>query len=60
MIKRVHKKTKVKLFNSVINIFFSVNEIPKEGVHYICIAAICTDCVIKVDKKTILKVYLEQ
>ena len=33
-------KTKVKAFNGVINTLFSDNKIPKEGNHYICIAAI--------------------
>ena len=33
------------------NTFFSGNEIPKERSHYICIAAICIDFVLKVDKK---------
>ena len=44
-------KTKVKTFNSMINTFFSENEIPKEINNYICIAAICTDSVLKVEKK---------
>ena len=32
--------TKVKTFNGVIDTAFSENKIPKEGNHYICIAAI--------------------
>ena len=40
--------------------FFSANRIPKEGNHYICIAAICIDSVLKVDKKNYPQVYLEQ
>ena len=28
--------------------------------HYICIAAICIDCVLRVDKKNCPQVYLEQ
>ena len=36
-------KTKVKKFCSIINTFFSENEIPKARNHYICIAAICID-----------------
>ena len=36
-------KTKVKTFNGVINALFSDNKVPKEGNHYICIAAICID-----------------
>ena len=53
-------KTKVKTFSSMINTLFSGNEIPKEKNHYICIAAICNDSVLKVDKKNYTQVYLEQ
>ena len=35
----------------MINTLFSGNEIPKERNRYICIAAICIDSVLKVDKK---------
>ena len=48
-------KTKLKTFNSMINTLFSGNEIPKERSHYICIAAICIDSVLRVDKKIIRK-----
>ena len=44
-------KTKVKKFHGVINTVFSGNKIPKERNHYICIAAICIDSILKVDKK---------
>ena len=44
-------KTKVKTFIDVINTSFSNNEIPKERNHYTCIAAICIDSVMKLDKK---------
>ena len=40
-------KTKVKAYNDVVNTIFSDNEIPKEGVHYIFIAAIYVDSVMK-------------
>ena len=53
-------KTKVKTFSSIINTLFSGNEIPEERNHYICIAAICIDSVLKVDKKNYPQVYLEQ
>ena len=55
-----HIKTKAKTFSSMINTLFSGNEIPKERNHYICIAAIFIDSVLKVDKKTYPQVYLEQ
>ena len=50
-------KTKVKIFNTAINTIFSDNEIPKEKNHYICIAAICIDSIMKIDKETILKFF---
>ena len=53
-------KTKVKTFSSMINTLFSGNEIPNERNHYICIAAICIDSVLRVDKKNYPQVYLEQ
>ena len=36
-------KTKVKTFNSMINTLFSVDQIPKEKIHYVCIPAVCID-----------------
>ena len=53
-------KTKVKTFNSMINALFSGNEIPKEKNHYICIAPICIDSVLKTDNKNYPQIYLEQ
>ena len=44
----------------MINTFFSGNQIPKERNHYICIAAICIDSVLRVDKKNYPQVHLEQ
>ena len=52
-------KTKVKAFNSMINTLFLGDEIPKERNH-VCIAAICIDSVLRVDKKNYPQVYLEQ
>ena len=43
-------KAKVKTFNEVVNRVFSDDEIPKEGIHYICIAATNIDSVEKIDK----------
>ena len=53
-------KTKVKTFNNITNTLFSGDEIPKERSHYICIAAICINSVLRVDKKNYPQVYLEQ
>ena len=44
----------------MINTLFTGNEITGERNHYICIAAICIDSVLKVDKKNYPQVYLEQ
>ena len=43
-------KTKVKTFSSMINTLFPSNEIPKGRNHYICIAAICIDSVLRIEK----------
>ena len=48
-------KIKVKACNNVFNTVFSDNATPKEINHYICIAAITIDSVMKIDKKTILR-----
>ena len=53
-------KTKVKTFGETINTFFSNNKVPKERNHYICIAAICVDSVLKIAEKNHAQVYLEQ
>ena len=53
-------KTKLKAFNDMINTLFSADEIPKERINYVCIAAICIDSVLRVDKKNYPQVYLEQ
>ena len=55
-----HIKTKVKTFNNMIKRLFSGDEIQKGSVHYVCIAEICIDPVLRVDKKYYPQVYLEQ
>ena len=45
-------KTKVKTFNNMINTLFSGDKIPKERIHDVCIAAICIDSLLRVDKKS--------
>ena len=52
-------KTKVKTFNEVVNVIFSDNEIPKERIHYTCLAAMNIDSVMRTDKKNYPQVYLE-
>ena len=44
-------KTKLKTFNDVVNTVFSDNKVLKESIHYICIAAINIDSIMKIDKK---------
>ena len=39
---------------------FLDNDIPKENMHYTCIACITIDSVMKMDKKYFLQVYLEE
>ena len=47
-------KAKVREFNGVIKTNFFVAEIPKENMHYPCIACITIDSVMKMEKKWII------
>ena len=53
-------KIKVKTYSSMINTLFSGNEIPKERNHYICIATICIDSALRIEKRNYPQFYLEQ
>ena len=53
-------KAKVREFDGVIKTNFLGNDIPKENMHYTCIACITIDSVIKIDKKNYPQVYLEE
>ena len=53
-------KVKVKEFYSVIGTNFLGNDIPKENMHYACIACITIDSVMRMDKKNHPQVYLEE
>ena len=44
----------------MINTLFSGEEISKERINYVCIAAICIDSVLRVEKKNYPQVYLGQ
>ena len=44
-------KTKVREFNGVIKTNFLGGEVPKDGVHYTCIACITIDSVTTMEKK---------
>ena len=53
-------KVKVKKFDGVVKTNFLSNGIPKENMHYICIACINIDSVMKIGKKDYPQVYLEE
>ena len=48
-------KAKVREFDGVIKTNFLGNDVPKENMHYTCIACITIDSVMRIDKKTIRK-----
>ena len=47
-------KTRVKIFEVKVVIKFTDSEILKENTHYLCIAAICADSIIKLEKENYL------
>ena len=51
---------KVKEFNGVIKTNILSDEIPKENLHYACIACITIDFIIRMEIKNYLQVYLEE
>ena len=53
-------KAKVKEFNGAVNTNFWGDKVPKEGVHYTCIAYISTDSVVKMERKNYPQAYLEE
>ena len=53
-------KAKVREFDGVIKTNFLGNDIPKENMHYTCIACIIIDSVTRIDKKNHPQVYLEE
>ena len=53
-------KVKVREFNGAIKTNFLGEKIPKEKVHYACIACITIDSVMKMEKKDYPQVYLEE
>ena len=53
-------KVKVREFDGKIKTNFLVNEVPKENMHYTCIACITIDSVMRMDKKNFPQVYLEE
>ena len=57
---QTYKKVEIREFDSVIKTNFLGDEIPKENMHYACIACITIDSVIKIEKKNYSQVYLEE
>ena len=53
-------KAKVREFDGMIKTNFLGNDIPKENMHYTCIARITIDSVLTIDKKNHQQVYLEE
>ena len=53
-------KAKVREFDGVIKTNFLGNGVPKENMHYTCIACITIDSVMRMDKKNYPQVYLEE
>ena len=53
-------KTKVREYDSVIKTIFLGNDVPKENMHYTCIACITIDSVMRMEKKNYPQVYLEE
>ena len=50
-------KTKVREYDGVIKTNFLGNDVPKENMHYTCIACITIDSVMRMEKKNFLQVY---
>ena len=53
-------KAKVREFDGVIKTNFLGNDMPKENMHYTCIACITIISVLRIDKKNHPQVYLEE
>ena len=53
-------KAKIRQFSGVIKTNFLGDEIPKEKVHYTCIACITIDSNMRTEKKNYPQIYLEE
>ena len=53
-------KAKVREYDCVIKTNFLGDEVPKENMHYTCIACITIDSVMRMEKKNNLQVYLRE
>ena len=59
-IENLFLKAKVREFDGMIKTNFLGNNMPKENMHYTCIAYITIDSVLTIDKKSDPQVCLEQ
>ena len=57
---KTYIKAKVREFNGVIKTNLLGDEIPKESMHYTCIAYITIDSVMRMEKKNYPQVYFEE
>ena len=53
-------KTKVREYDGVVKTKLLGNDVPKENMHYTCIACITIDSVMRMEKKNYPQVYLEE
>ena len=53
-------KTKVREYDGAIKTNFLGNDVPKENMHYTCIACIIIDSVMRMEKKDYPQVYLKE
>ena len=53
-------KTKVKIFNGAVHTNFHDKNIPIENTHYVYLAVIIVDSIMRMDKKNYPQVYLEE
>ena len=53
-------KAKVREFDGVIKTNFLGNGMPKENMHYTCIACVTVDSILRINKKNYPQVYLEE
>ena len=53
-------RVKVREFDDMIKTNFLGNDVPKENMHYTCIACITIDSVMRMDKKYFPQAYLEE
>ena len=55
-----YMKAKLREFNGVVKTNFSGDEIPKENVHYTCVACKAIDSVMRMKKMNYPQVYLKE